>query len=141
MIIVDFCNTLVPFNTTETFLNEIYKKNIFLIFFNLIKKSASKMGIYIEEHWQLKMIKFFFNKEFINTKKWLDNKIDDTYDKILLEKAFKMRLDDEQIVLNTATFDCLISDVRFLKKFDIIFCSKDKMINKERKSFFNSSIS
>ena len=155
MIILDFCKTLVPFNTTETFLSEIYKKNIFLKSFNLIKKIASKAGIYFEEHWQLKMLKFFFNKEFTNTKKWLANKIDDTHDKILLEKAFKMRLDNEQIVLNTATFDCLISEVKFLNKFDTIFSSKDKMLNKgekkvlsilphlksnERKVFFSDSI-
>tara|TARA_B110000971_G_C19985622_1_gene489427 strand:+ start:161 stop:700 length:540 start_codon:yes stop_codon:yes gene_type:complete len=155
MIIFDFCKTLVPFNTTETFLNKIYKRNVLLVTFNFIRKLASKVGIYVEEYRQLKMLKFLFNKEFIDTKKWLTNKIDETYDKSLIEKAIQIRLNRELIILNTATFGSLISEVKFLKEFDFILSSNDKKINKgeqkilsilpylkpqERKIIFSDSI-
>jgi hypothetical protein len=129
MIIYDFCNTLVPFNTTQLFLDKAYSLALGLRLFKLIKSIFAKFQIFIPESIQIKFIRTYFPGAYIKSVKWINKEIDDNFQENIFKKGYSMRQPGEKLIINSATFYSLIYGAKCMQKFDIVIASDDSIIN------------
>jgi hypothetical protein len=129
IIILDFCNTLVPFNTTFEFIKLISRKSLLFKLISLSTRLLSKLGIFIEEKNQLKLYKLISPSIFENTLINIASKIDSEYNHLVYEEILRYKLNGILIVLNTATFNDFFKYSKISKLADIIIASTYNDIN------------
>ena len=105
IVIVDFCKTLVPFNTTFEFFNIICSKNILFKFFWYFSRILSRFGVFIEEKNQLKIYKAIAPKTYNESLKEIASKIDGEFNMEVFNKIEDFISDGAFVVINTATFE------------------------------------
>ena len=103
MIVFDFCNTLVPFNTSQKYF-EMASKNVLIRMVILVRKFLSKFKFYIEERQLLFAIKICFPKLHSKSVKLVGQDIQKHFKHRILQSVLKESLQGEKIILCTATF-------------------------------------
>lgn len=129
IIIVDFCNTLVPFNTTFEFFKLICNKNILFKIIWFTARVLSRFGIFIEEKKQLKFFKFLSPKIYDKSLKKIASKIDNEYNTEVFKEVERFKSNGAFVVINTATFEDFFKYSQIIKFSDKIIASTYNEVN------------
>lgn len=130
IVIVDFCKTLVPFNTTFEFLKIICNKNILFRILWLFWKMLSRFGVFIEEKNQLKIYKTMAPKMYNESLKEIASKIDLEFNVEVFNKIEDFVSDGAFVVINTATFEDFFIYSEIVNFSNIIIASTLHSVNK-----------
>ena len=104
IVVVDFCKTLVSFNTTQTFI-KIFLGNGLFYLLKLFLFSLSKFKIYVSEVKLLIIFRKFNSKRFEKSIQKLNLSINNNLNKNLIKKLEYYKINNHKLVLNTATFE------------------------------------
>ena len=123
IVVVDFCKTLVSFNTTQTFI-KIFLGNGLFYLLKLFLFSLSKFKIYVSEVKLLIIFRKFNSKRFEKSIQKLNLSINNNLNKNLIKKLEYYKINNHKLVLNTATFGIFLKKNAFINSlFDYIISS------------------
>lgn len=133
MIVFDFCNTLVPFNTSQTYFEFIGSKNIWLRIILIFRKFLSVFRIYITEKSLLFFIKKYFPRLHKSGLSFIREQIRIYFNYDLFNNILVRVGKDHRMILSTATFKDFVDNSILNKYFDIILASETELNSSENK--------